>query len=61
LPRVKPYAWIADESAEVQALRRHLLRERGFERDAIVFTGYWRRGADEDDLLVERFGASDQD
>jgi NADPH-dependent ferric siderophore reductase len=56
LPEGKPYAWIAGESAEVQALRRHLVRERGFGRDSIVFTGYWRRGAGEDDLLVERFG-----
>lgn len=56
LPEGKPYAWIAGESAEVRALRRHLVREREFERDSIVFTGYWRRGAGEDDLLVERFG-----
>lgn len=56
LPVGKGYAWIAGESAEVRALRRHLVRERGFERDAVVFTGYWRRGAGEDDLLVERFG-----
>jgi NADPH-dependent ferric siderophore reductase len=56
LPGGEPYAWIAGESAEVQALRRHLVRERGFGRDSIVFTGYWRRGAGEDDLLVERFG-----
>jgi NADPH-dependent ferric siderophore reductase len=63
LPGGKPYAWIAGESIEVQALRRHLVRERGFDRDAIVFSGYWRRGAGEDDLLVERFGdgTADQD
>lgn len=57
----KPYAWIAGESAEVRALRRHLVDERGFERDAVVFTGYWRRGAGEDDLLDEYLRtASDQ-
>ena len=54
LPGGKAYAWIAGESAVVRALRRHLVRERGFERDAVVFTGYWRRGLGEDDLLVER-------
>ena len=61
LPSGKPYAWIAGESSEVQALRLHLVRERGFERDAVVFTGYWRRGAGEDDLIVERFGSGSQD
>lgn len=63
LPSGKPYAWIAGEAAGVRELRGHLLRERGFERDAVVFTGYWRRGSGEDDLLVERFsdGTADQD
>ncbi|HEX4221661.1 MAG TPA: siderophore-interacting protein [Pseudonocardiaceae bacterium] len=63
LPSGKPYAWIAGEAADVRELRRHLLRERGFERDAVVFTGYWRRGAGEDDVLAERLsdGAPDQD
>lgn len=61
LPSGKPYAWIAGESAEVRALRRHLVDERGFAREAVMFTGYWRRGAGEDDLLAERFGnSSDQ-
>ncbi|TDC65414.1 siderophore-interacting protein [Actinomadura sp. GC306] len=47
------YAWIAGESAEVKALRRHLVRERGLDRRAVTFTGYWRRGASEEDLLAE--------
>ncbi len=61
LPSGTPYAWIAGESAEVRALRRHLVNERGFARDTVVFTGYWRRGAGEDDLLAEHFrNSSDQ-
>ncbi|XRQ03404.1 siderophore-interacting protein [Actinomadura welshii] len=47
------YAWIAGESAEVKVLRRHLVRERGLDRRAVTFTGYWRRGASEEDLLAE--------
>lgn len=53
LPANTPYAWIAGESGTVKALRRHLVSERGFDRRAITFTGYWRRGATEDDLIAE--------
>ncbi|HJP73248.1 MAG TPA: siderophore-interacting protein [Pseudonocardiaceae bacterium] len=53
LPSGSPYAWIAGEASEVRSLRRHLVNERGFDRGAVVFTGYWRRGAGEDDLLAE--------
>lgn len=51
LPQGTPYAWIAGESATVRALRRHLVAERGFDRRAVKFTGYWRRGTSEDQLL----------
>lgn len=47
------YAWIAGESAMVKALRRHLVTGRGLDRRAVTFTGYWRRGATEEDLLAE--------
>ena len=47
------YAWIAGESALVKSLRRHLVKERGLDRRAVSFTGYWRRGATEEDLLAE--------
>lgn len=53
LPNGTPYAWIAGEASEVRSLRRHLVRERGFDQGAVVFTGYWRRGSGEDDLLAE--------
>ncbi|MGH3392446.1 MAG: siderophore-interacting protein, partial [Actinomadura sp.] len=53
LPDDTPYAWIAGEAGAIRALRRHLVRERGYDRRAVTFTGYWRRGATEDDLLAE--------
>jgi NADPH-dependent ferric siderophore reductase len=52
--------WIA-ESAALTALRLHLVRERVFEHDAVVFTGYWRRGAGVDELRAERFSDSTPD
>ncbi|MFH8633219.1 siderophore-interacting protein [Streptomyces lydicus] len=53
LPEGTPYAWIAGEAGTVKAVRRHLVGERGFDRRAVKFTGYWRRGACEEDLLAE--------
>jgi NADPH-dependent ferric siderophore reductase len=38
------YAWLAGEAGLVTGLRRHLLREAGFDRRAVAFMGYWRRG-----------------
>ncbi|MFI6643458.1 siderophore-interacting protein [Streptomyces sp. NPDC050504] len=51
-PPGTPYAWVAGESATVKAVRRHLVNERGVDRRAVKFTGYWRRGASEDQLLT---------
>ncbi|UQA96233.1 siderophore-interacting protein [Streptomyces halobius] len=53
LPDGTPYAWIAGEAGTVKAVRRHLVGERGIERRAVKFTGYWRRGASEEELLAE--------
>ncbi|WP_199511279.1 siderophore-interacting protein [Nucisporomicrobium flavum] len=36
------YAWLAGESRTVVALRRHLVGERGIDRNAVAFMGYWR-------------------
>ncbi|MGH3915746.1 MAG: siderophore-interacting protein [Pseudonocardiaceae bacterium] len=49
LPRGTPYAWVAGEAGMVRALRRHLVAERGIDRAAITFTGYWRLGKTEAD------------
>ncbi|MFE2943569.1 siderophore-interacting protein [Streptomyces sp. NPDC059255] len=51
LPAGTPYAWVAGEAATVKAVRRHLVGDRGFDRRAVKFSGYWRRGASEDHLL----------
>ncbi|MFE3830377.1 siderophore-interacting protein [Streptomyces sp. NPDC059092] len=51
LPEGTPYAWVAGEAATVKAVRRHLVADRGFDRRAVKFSGYWRRGASEDNLM----------
>ncbi|MFK3979737.1 siderophore-interacting protein [Micromonospora sp. NPDC050397] len=38
------YAWLAGESGAVVGMRRHLVGERGMDRRAVAFMGYWRRG-----------------
>ncbi|MEU1820712.1 siderophore-interacting protein [Streptomyces roseifaciens] len=53
LPDGTPYAWLAGESGTVRGLRRHLVNDRGIDRRTVTFTGYWRRGATEEDLLAE--------
>ncbi|SDP27328.1 siderophore-interacting protein [Actinacidiphila guanduensis] len=52
------YAWLAGESACVRALRRHLTTARGLPRTHVTFTGYWRQGRTEDDLLTEAAAAA---
>jgi NADPH-dependent ferric siderophore reductase len=37
-------AWLAGEAAMVTGLRRHLVRERGYAKSDISFTGYFRHG-----------------
>lgn len=51
------YAWIAGEAGAVRALRRHLVGERGLDRRRVAFSGYWRRGASEEDLRAEAIAA----
>ncbi|MER5729418.1 siderophore-interacting protein [Streptomyces sp. NPDC002138] len=50
-----PYAWIAGEAGTVRAVRRHLVRERSVDRRAVRFTGYWRLGRTEEQLLAEAY------
>ncbi|MDG4785748.1 siderophore-interacting protein [Micromonospora sp. WMMD1102] len=42
------YAWLAGESAVIRALRRHLVAERGLDRESVAFMGYWRLGKADD-------------
>lgn len=39
---VGTYAWGGGESRAVTAVRKHLRGERGFDREAVSMTGYWR-------------------
>lgn len=48
LPPGRPYVWLAGEAAMVRGLRRHLVRDRGFDRSSIYFAGYWRHGLTEE-------------
>ncbi|RKR85908.1 NADPH-dependent ferric siderophore reductase [Micromonospora pisi] len=41
------YAWLAGEAGAVVAMRRHLVGERGLDRRAVAFMGYWRRGREQ--------------
>lgn len=50
LPEGTPYGWISGEAGMVKYARRHLVRDRGFPKSAITFTGYWRLGATHDQL-----------
>ncbi|WP_166427093.1 siderophore-interacting protein [Nonomuraea mesophila] len=38
------YAWLAGEASVIRTLRRHLVAERGMDRRAVAFMGYWREG-----------------
>ncbi|MFH9725193.1 siderophore-interacting protein [Streptomyces sp. NPDC017254] len=49
LPDGRPYVWLAGEASAVRALRRHLVEERGVDRQSVHFTGYWRRRLAQDD------------
>ncbi|WP_432028787.1 siderophore-interacting protein [Streptomyces sp. 1222.5] len=46
----RPYVWIAGESGQVKALRRHFVGERGIDRRRVTFVGYWRQGLTEEQL-----------
>jgi NADPH-dependent ferric siderophore reductase len=37
-------AWLAGEAGVIRTLRRHLVGERGVDRKAVAFMGYWRKG-----------------
>ncbi|MER6255427.1 siderophore-interacting protein [Streptomyces sp. NPDC001584] len=52
---VAPYAWLAGEAGTIRAVRRHFVQERSVDRRAVRFTGYWRLGASEEQLLAEAY------
>jgi NADPH-dependent ferric siderophore reductase len=40
-----PYVWVAGESGLATSVRRHLVNERGIDKERIYFCGYWRADA----------------
>jgi NADPH-dependent ferric siderophore reductase len=44
-PGGAPYAWLAGESSAVTDLRRHLVNERGIDKELVYFSGYWLLGS----------------
>lgn len=44
LKKAPMYAWLAGEAGAIKTLRRHLVAERGVDRRAVAFMGYWREG-----------------
>lgn len=43
-PAGRPHAFVHGEAGEIRAVRSHLLADRGFEREALSCSPYWRRG-----------------
>lgn len=48
------FAWVAGEASAVRAVRRHLVGERGLDKRAVSFTGYWRRDMTQDEAPTEQ-------
>ncbi|MBL7259881.1 siderophore-interacting protein [Paractinoplanes lichenicola] len=45
LPAGTPYAFVAGESGMVTTVRRHLVKERGLDKERVYFCGYWKLAA----------------
>lgn len=43
------FAWVAGEATTLRAIRRHLLGERGANREWTLFSGHWKRGVADHD------------
>ncbi|MFG2510179.1 siderophore-interacting protein [Streptomyces rubiginosohelvolus] len=46
-------AWVAGEASAVRAIRRHLVEDRELPKEAVEFSGYWRRARTQDDAPTE--------
>ncbi|RFU84388.1 siderophore-interacting protein [Streptomyces triticagri] len=57
LPAGDGQAWVAGEASLVRSVRRHLVNDRGMDRSAVAFTGYWRLHLTQDDDLTEEDAA----
>ncbi|WP_255570917.1 SIP domain-containing protein [Amycolatopsis sp. FDAARGOS 1241] len=49
---------VSGEANAVQRTRRHLVRDRGFDKAAICFTGYWSHGMSEEAVERKRVAAA---
>ncbi|MFD2420014.1 siderophore-interacting protein [Amycolatopsis pigmentata] len=47
-------AFVHGEAGFVRELRRHLLDERGMRKDLLSISGYWRRGATDEEWRAEK-------
>jgi len=45
LPEGRGACWVGLEATAMRAVRRHLLGERGLDRDQLYTRGYWKLGA----------------
>lgn len=45
LPAGEGYAWAAGELSAIQAVRKHLVEERGMDKSRIRVASYWKKGA----------------
>jgi NADPH-dependent ferric siderophore reductase len=52
-PQGSVFAWLGGEAGAVRTLRRHLVDERGIDKRAVDFTGYWRLRLTQDDAPTE--------
>ncbi|MEU0939205.1 MULTISPECIES: siderophore-interacting protein [unclassified Embleya] len=53
-PTGRVHAFVHGEAGVVKELRRHLVDERGVDRTDISFSGYWRKGRDEDGFQADK-------
>lgn len=47
-PKGSVYSWTASEFASMRELRSYFSEEKGLPREAIYFSSYWKKGANED-------------
>ncbi|QRK92749.1 SIP domain-containing protein [Saccharopolyspora erythraea] len=53
IPAGSVFAWLAGEAGVVRTLRRHLVGERGMDKRAVDFAGYWRLALSQDDAPTD--------
>ena len=54
LPPGRVHAFVHGEAEMVRDVRRHLVQERGVDREALSVSGYWRRGRADEEWRVEK-------